>query len=149
MNFTAIAIGTGPSFYRWIDELESPPACVRYGCGVASKFIDLDVYCINSGVHRGNIPAGVPTFSRMRTMDYVPGGFLWPESWPIASQVGGMCVQLAALNHLRVGLIGFDGPIEPRIDGEFREILRFWIKKGRVFTSLMERSAFDDLLVTE
>lgn len=152
LNLGGIAIGTGPSFYEWIKRPLTPG--VRYGCGVASQYISLDVYCINSTDHKGNVPRnGETIFATERTLDCIrpiPGRpvtvFPWPKALPIAQQVGGMAVHFAAINHHRIGLVGFCKPIEPGIDDEFRAILHYWKAKGRVFVSLMKESAFDDLL---
>lgn len=143
LNLGGIAIGAGPSFFEWVKRPLTPG--VRYGCGVVPHYCSCDVYCINSTLHKGNVPADATVFATMRTHDRIPGAFLWPESIDIASQCGGMAVHLAAAHHHRVGLVGFCSQIEPSIDARFREILRFWREKGRVFVSLMRESCFDDL----
>lgn len=144
LNLGGIAIGTGPSFYEWISRPLT--SGVRYSCGVVPHYVSVDVYCINSTLHKANVPADAVVFATMRTHDRIPRAFLWPELWPIASQCGGMAVQLAAMNHKRIGLVGFCNAIDPQIDAEFRAILEFWKARGRVFVSLMKKSAFDDLL---
>lgn len=155
LNLGGIAIGTGKSFYAWKDKPLTPGT--RYGCGVASQYISLDVYCLNAGVHKGNVPRnGETIYATERTFDLVQAiphrpahVFKWPENLPYARQAGGMCVHLAAMHHQRVGLIGFCAPITPEIDAEFRAILEYWRERGRVFVSLMDQSAFDDLMVKQ
>jgi len=145
LNLTAIAFGTGPSFYEFINR-PFPPT-VRYGCGVASQYIDLDVYCLNSGEHKENVPRdGTPVYAIDRCKNFAPGCWEYPMRVLRAQQAGGMALQLAAMNHKRIGLVGFCKPIAMPIDSEFRAILRYWRERGRVFVSLMKESCFDDLL---
>lgn len=148
LGITAVVIGTGPSFYEWIKWPIVP--AMRYGCGVCTAYIPVDVYCLNSGERRGyaRLPDTTTVFAMDRCRDLIPGSWLYPQEVPRAEQSGGMAVWLAAMNHRRIGLVGFCEPISPDVDAKFRAILEHWRERGREFVSLMKASAFDDMLET-
>ena len=150
----AIAIGSGPSFFEWVrGEL---PAGRRYGAGVVSQYLALDVCCIGDLVHRPRLQIGTLTYASRRVFEALDRAD-WLLCYdtlglPHGGSSGGMCVSLAALFHQRIGLVGFDGLDESesaenaRWNADFRRLLTDWQSRGRTFVSLMPTSRFDDVL---
>lgn len=144
----AVAIGTGPSFFEWAKN--PTPGLVRYGCGVASKYLRLDYYALGDCEHYKHVPPGVPTYATSSVLDdpKAPKG-LMPfdgDVLPHGGSSGGMAVSLAARNHRVVYLIGFDGfeeGIEDRWKANHAKLLEFWQERGRKFYSLMPATWFN------
>lgn len=144
----AVAIGTGPSFFEWVKN--PTPGLVRYGCGVASKYLRLDYYALGDSDHYSHIPPGVPTYATERVLSdpTAPAGLMPFDEHvlPHGGSSGGMAVSLAARNHRVVYLIGFDGFGEgEEVAGfveKFSDLLEFWQGLGRKFYSLMPSSVF-------
>ena len=66
---------------------------------------------------------------------------------------GGMAISLACHRHTTVALIGFDGYPDDGPDGAMhdwmknnREMIRFWLNRGKRIISLMPKSFLDDLV---
>lgn len=146
----AIAIGTGPSFFAWIRR--PLPVGQRYGCGVVTRWIQVDVYALGDIVHIAHAPLDGPVFATRQVRDAVGGESNWREfpedELPHGGSSGGMALSLACRDHDVVGLIGFDGfGMNAEFQACFRELLRFWQSRGKRLVSLMPASAFDDLLL--
>lgn len=152
----AIAIGSGPSFFDWVrGEL---PAGRRYGAGIVSRYMALNVYCIGDIAHLPHLQLGTLTYATRRVFDALERSewLLCYDTLELAhgGSSGGMAVALACLFHRRIGLIGFDGLDENESadnrqwNEDFRRLLTHWQARGRTFVSLMPESKFDDLLVT-
>lgn len=145
----AIAIGTGPSFYDWVRR--PLPRGMRYGCGAAARFIDVDHYLLGDAVHREHVPVDKPVYVTRRVIDQWPEAsryLVFPEAeLPHGGSSGGMALSLACRDHAVIGLIGFDGfrVDETFVEG-FRRLIIYWNDRGKRLVSLMERSAFDDVL---
>lgn len=145
----AIAIGTGPSFYEWVRQ--KLPRGLRYGCGEAAKFIELDRYLLGDVVHLQHVPAGIPVYATRRVIESAPDAGQWlefPEAeLPHAGSSGGMALSLACRDHNVIGLIGFDGfGVDPAFVEAFRRLILYWQSRGKLLISLMPHSAFDDVL---
>lgn len=126
----AIAIGTGPSFYKWKDTevmkftneegIEYSPRLI--GCGVVPLYINgLFAYCYGDSTHLKNIPdpkgpyhPGCLNYSGTRNLqdrddrniDLLPYASF---EIPHGNSSGGMAFSLACLHHNVIGIVGFDG----------------------------------------
>lgn len=146
----AIVIGTGPSFCAWVRQ--PLPAGLRYGCGAATRWVEVDVYALGDVVHIGNVPPCVPVYATRKVRDAISTLNDWlafPEDeLPHGGSSGGMALSLACRNHQTIGLVGFDGfGLDTEFQANFRRLLRYWQSRGRRLVSLMPASAFDDLLL--
>ncbi len=144
----AIVLGTGPSFFAAI---RRPfPHAKRYGCGIASQHVELDVYALGDEVHGNHVPLGTTVYITQRLRDAHPEAtyLAYPEDeLPHGGSSGGMALSLACREHDVVGLIGFDGHGMPDdFVASFRALLAWWKTRGKRLVSLMPDSVFDDLL---
>lgn len=130
----AIAFGTGPSFFRFVDDclldqyltrFEGGPSL--YGCGKVPLYINgLRYYGYGDVIHCDNVPDGRPsdphhpgciTYAGTRNLgDGRSNGGYMPPLLPYAdldlphgNSSGGMAISMACLHHDIVGIVGFDG----------------------------------------
>jgi hypothetical protein len=144
----SIVLGTGPSFF---DAIRRPlPPGKRYGCGIASRHVELDVYALGDEVHWNHAPLGTTVYITQRVRDGHPESayLAYPEDeLPHGGSSGGMALSLACRDHDVVGLIGFDSQGMPdEFVAAFRALLTWWKARGKRMVSLMPACAFDDLL---
>lgn len=145
----ALAIGTGPSFFAWVRR--PLPSGKRYGCGIASRHLDLDVYALGDEVHWNNIPLDKTVYVTQRLRDSHADAqryLAFPEDdLPHGGSSGGMALSLACRSHDIVGLIGFDGHGLPEeFVAAFRGLIRYWQSRGKRLISLMPDSVFHEVL---
>lgn len=149
LKLDAIAMGTGPSFWEFI---RGPiPWGFRYGCSTIPAYIKLDVYCYGDAVHEPDLP--------LDRTEIVATPRCWNESMtpfgdlPHGGSGGGMAISTACHRHQIVAIVGFDGFPDDGPDGFYRqwmsdnrELVRYWLRRGKRLLSLMEQSFLNDLL---
>lgn len=171
-NLEAIAIGTGPSFYKWKDTevlkftneegVEYSPRLV--GCGVVPHYVHgLFAYCYGDLTHVNNIPdpkgqyhPGCMNYSSTRNLKDKEGLIPYTNlDVPHGNSSGGMAFSLACLHYNVVGFVGFDG-YKDEFTGvtedvyqdfvyQFRFLINYWQNRGRRIVSLMEDSIFNPI----
>ena len=163
-----IVIGTGPSFYEWL-KTPVPEGVKLYGCGVVSRYLDLDVYAIGDICHLPNMPNNHSSHcehcghSRKNTIVYGTIGMLVYDDrmlyydwhlYPHGGSSGGMAVSLACLHYERIGVIGLDGPtgmleIDMQVIKDTIDVFQYWKDKGKKIYSLMPHSVYNEVLLKE
>jgi len=148
----AIAIGTGPSFYEWLNT-PRPENVKFYGSGVSSKYIKLDVYTIGDSCHIQNIPRyEAVTYGTHMMLSHSDKMLPYDgDTYPHGGSSGGMAISLACLHHDRIGLVGYDGPcgildLDMKWIKNTIDVLEFWIDRGKKIVSLMPHSCFNEVL---
>lgn len=149
LEIDAIALGTGPSFWELVKG--RIPSGFRYGCSTIPAHLKLDVYCYGDAVHEPDLP--------MDRTEVVATPRCWEEGmtpfgdFPHGGSGGGMAISVACHRHQSVALVGFDGFPEDGPDGpchlwmqDNRELIRFWLRRGKRIVSLMSKSFLDDLV---
>lgn len=145
-----LAIGTGPSFHKW---RKNPTVGMkRYGCGIASQFVPLDVYTVGDTGHYADVPQTIPVYGSKAII--TEGKCPCPREnlrefnndIPHGGSCGGMAVSVACMFHSRVFLVGFDGhDVKDQVENfipQFSDLLEFWRLRGRELYSLMDSTVF-------
>lgn len=140
MTLDCIAIGAGPSYETYEPIYDN---CLLVGCGIVSKTIDLDIYCICDKVHLENVPDALvfydPCMNSFKEKHWKLLKYKRPlgvSNW----HSGAMAITVACMLYDKVGLLGFDCTqknLPHTFIPEFKLLLEFWTKKGKCFQSLM------------
>lgn len=163
----AIAIGTGPSFYKWKDTEEQIPRPKLFGCGVASIYVNaLDFYAYGDSYHCKCLPKKpwhpncIVYGSTHELVEQARGQGNIAEYFdvsilPHGCSSGGMAVSLACSMYDVVGIVGYDGfQKDFKIDdktyrefvSKFKDLIKHWKDRGKTIVSLMEESIFNSEL---
>ena len=174
-DLTAIAIGTGPSFYEWIktpmiEYRRSEPSGQDiifqpklYGCGIVPLYVNnLFAYGYGDVTHVDHIPdpnapfhPGCLNYSGTRNLQDKPGLLPYTDlDLPHGNSSGGMALSMACLHHDVVGIIGFDGypsgflsyQANQDFVNDFRYLINYWQNRGRRIISLMPKSVFNPII---
>jgi hypothetical protein len=160
----AIAIGTGPSFYKWKDTEEQVPRPKLFGCGVVTNYIGgLDYYAYGDSDHFKSLPQKtwhpdcIVYGSTLELVEQAKekgctSNYFDPSVLPHGTSSGGMAFSLACSMYDVVGLVGFDGfQKDFKVDDQtyrnfvsrFRDLIQYWKDRGKRLVSLMEESLFN------
>lgn len=140
----ALCIGTGPSFFRWVEK-GNFPSIPKYGCSIVPWYCKVDTYAYGDEEHLADVPVdGTRIVSTDRV--WKSGHDHFDMRFPHGGSSGGMAITMACRGHRDVGLIGYDGGLPEPFESDIRKLLQWWIYRGRRFYSLMESSTFDDLM---
>jgi hypothetical protein len=161
IELQAIAIGTGPSFYKWKDTVEQVPRPKLFGCGVVTNFVNnLDYYAYGDSDHFKCLPQKTwhpncivygSTIELVEQANHICPAVLF-DGLPHGTSSGGMATSLACSMYDVVGVVGFDGFRETMtVDDEtyknfvsrYIDLLNYWNEKGKRIISLMEASIFN------
>lgn len=155
LDIESIAIGTGPSFFRLMNDLKYASLHVDlhdyfrangveriYGAGVVSAYVkNLSAYCYGDIGRVDFIPEknslyqhGCRCYATERNINDHPQLQKFPEL-PLRPEgsSGGMALSLACFESWSIGLIGFDcGSDVPQefVEGIYR-LIDYWKKEGR------------------